>query len=117
MITRSATKVPMKRLLAVASLVGAVSGTAIAITPADAPAPAPTPVVVDVVAVAPVSPAAPVEPVIVVEPIRPIELGNGWPACANVGSKAGPPRHCRIPQQTLEAVLQSPFATGSSSSR
>ncbi len=120
---RNAVKVPMKKLFAVATIVGAASGTAIAVSPHSTPvAPsvvvAPSPVVAvappsAAVATPPVEVDAPVAPDITVDRvvITPLTLGSGWPACGNVVNKAGYTTH-RPPcpttaEQTVGIVVQS----------
>ena len=128
---RNAVKVPMKKLFAVATIVGAASGTAIAVSPhatpvhAEAAPVASSPVVVVasssiavatppvVVATPPVEAVAPLAPDIAVDRvvITPLTLGSGWPACGNVVNKAGyamPRTRCpTTAEQTVGIVVQS----------
>lgn len=111
-VTRTAVKVPMKKLLAVATLVGTASGGAIAVS-ASSPEPpsCAAPIAVDVIEV----PAPPVREVVAPEPvqivtIQPLALGNGWPACGNLVDKAGRLRGRPCPpaeQQAASVVVRS----------
>ncbi len=120
---RNAVKVPMKKLFAVATIVGAASGTAIAVSPHATPVHAEAaPVASSSVAVAtppvvvatpPVEAVAPLAPDIAVDRvvITPLTLGSGWPACGNVVNKAGyamPRTRCpTTAEQTVGIVVQS----------
>lgn len=121
MVTKSAVKVPMKKIFAVATLVGAASGTAVALRTADASHPEQcgmrsstigtlTESVAERVARPPVDPV----PVVIGTPseqtvtlpvdrfaIKPLALVTGSPACGNVVNKAGYSMPCRPIQKTL----------------
>lgn len=129
---RNAVKVPMKKLFAVATIVDAASGTAIAVSPratpvhAEAAPVAPSPIVAvapspvaagaapaAAVVTPPVEAVAPLAPDIAVDRvvITPLTLGSGWPACGNVVNKAGyamPRTRCpTTAEQTVGIVVQS----------
>jgi hypothetical protein len=110
-VTKSAVRVPMKKLFAVATLVGAASGTAVAVSSNESKiAPVANRVIVDIVEVEPVASSPPIENVVVDQiAIKPLALGNGWPACGNVVNKAGySSRQLPCPttaEQTVDVVL------------
>jgi hypothetical protein len=124
-VSRSATRVPMKKLLAVVTLVGTASGAAIAVRSSPSAASA--------AAIAVAVPNAPVDRETpqrtdrstdhVIDPptkhvmdrltdpmMRPLALRNGWPACGNLVDKAGftHRRPCPTTQeQTVTVVVDS----------
>ncbi len=104
-VSKSAVKVPMKKLFAVATLVGAASGTAI-VTSMDAPPP--TPSVVQAAPVAVVVPEpAPVIPPIERNVIEPLTLTTGSPACGNMAFKGGGPPPCPPPIKAAKRAIVS----------
>lgn len=129
MIAKSVVKVPMTKLLAVASLAGAGAGTALVVSVSATDVV--TDVATEVIEVPPaevsldraavealledlrrgpprftIGPAIPDE-----HRVRPYILGNGWPACANVASKAMVRRDpCpTVTEQTVGVALGSAF--------
>lgn len=124
-LTKSAVKAPIKKLLAVATVASAATGTVVALS---SKPPATTPIQAAEVrfltsgcwGTAPggihtLRPAAlappPVEPPIQ-RVIKPLELRSGWPACGNLVDKAGftHRRPCpAVQEQTVGVAVDSSF--------